>query len=412
MEIHGKYDRGFLKICLYLFDFTRGKARSVVEYTCELKICQQVNALRETGSSFFENKLRKREVKMKFRTARYEDGGAAISTFKYIAKKAGQLILSLFVLSIIVFFLSRLAPGDPLRAYYGEAVERMSTEQLIAAEERLGLDEPLPFQYINWLQNALHGNFGISYQYKQPTIEVISQVFGNTLTLTMASFILIFVLGLLLAAFCVRHEGKSIDRAIRKAGVATGSIPEFFVAMILILIFAVNLGILPQSGAQTLTLQGSNAEPVIMEQILDRLLHMILPVSAMVISHLWYCAYLMRNRLSDEVGKEYVLMCRAKGLSEKQIIYKHCLKNIMPSCISIMVIFLPHLLGGTYIIEMVFSYPGIGKLAMESAQYHDYNMLMLICLITGAMVIIANMVAQVINEKLDPQIKEERGRML
>ncbi len=105
-------------------------------------------------------------------------------------------------------------------------------------------------------------------------------------------------------------------------------------------------------------------------------------------------------------------MLKVKGLSERQIIYRHCLKNIMPACVSIMAIFLPHLLGGAYVVEMVFSYPGMGKLAVESAQYHDYNMLMLVCLITGAMVIIANMAAQIINEKLSPEMKEERGQIL
>lgn len=170
----------------------------------------------------------------------------------------------------------------------------------------------------------------------------------------------------------------------------------------LILIFAVGLGVLPQSGVVSLG-DGS---------FTDRILHLILPVSAIVLSHTWYCAYLMRNRLSDEVRREYVLLCRVKGVSERRILYRHCLRNIMPSAVSIMAIFLPHLIGGTYVVELVFSYPGMGKLGMESAQYHDYNMLMLVCLITGAAVIIVNMLAQMINERLAPDIKEERGRLL
>ena len=324
------------------------------------------------------------------------------STAKYIGKKAVQLVLSLVVLSLIVFFVSRWAPGDPLKAYYGEAVERMSTEQLAAAEERLGLNDPLIVQYIDWAGNALKGDFGISYQYKQPAADVIGQVFGNTAALAIISFILIFALGLLLAVFCVRREGKTIDKIICRIGVATNSIPEFFVALILILIFAVGLGILPQSGANSIGAAGLG----------DRLIHLIIPVGAIVISHLWYCTYLMRNKLSDELTKEYTLMLKVKGLSESQIIYKHCLKNIMPACISIMAIFLPHLLGGAYVVELVFSYPGLGKLGVQSAQYHDYNMLMLVCLITGAMVITTNIVAQIINEKLSPEIKEERGRII
>ena len=316
------------------------------------------------------------------------------STGTYILKKAGQLILTLLMLSILVFLVSRLAPGDPLKAYYGESVEKMSVAQLEDARERLGLNDSLAAQYIKWVGGALRGDFGISYIYKQPATQVVADVYQNTVRLAGASFALIFILGLFLAIYCVRHEGKPIDRLICKVGVAANSIPEFFVALILILIFSVSLGILPQSGAHSL---GGG----------QTLLHLALPVGAIVISHLWYCAYLMRNKLSDEVRKEYILLCRAKGLSERQIIYRHCLKNIMPAVISIMAIFLPHLLGGAYVVEMVFSYPGLGELGVESAQYHDYNMLMLISLLTGAAVVLANMMAQVINEKLDPRIKYE-----
>lgn len=324
------------------------------------------------------------------------------NTVKYAAKKAVQLILSIVVLSIIVFFVSRLAPGDPLKAYYGEAVERMSVQQLEAARDRLGLDDSLIEQYLKWADGSLHGDFGISYQYKQPAADIIAHVFGNTMLLTGISFVLILVLGLLLAIFCVRHEERPIDRIICKLGIAANSIPEFFISLLLVMIFSAGLGLLPHSGA--VSVGGGGAA--------DRIVHLILPVAAIVVSHLWYCAYLMRNKLSDEISKEYVQLCRVKGLTERQIIYRHCLKNIMPSVVSIMAIFLPHLLGGAYVVEIVFSYPGMGKLGVESAQYHDYNMLMLVTLITGAIVITANIIAQIINEKLAPEITEERGQML
>ena len=326
----------------------------------------------------------------------------APGTIKYIIKKALQLIISLAVLSLIVFMASRLSPGDPLRSYYGESVERMSSTQLEAAEHRLGLDRPLISQYVTWLGNALHGNMGISYKYKQPVMDVIADVYGNTLALTAISFVLIAVLGMLLAIYCARREGSLADRIICKIGTAANSVPEFFAALILILIFAVKLGLLPQSGVTSAGGEGA----------WDRILHLILPVTAIVISHLWYCAYLMRNRLSDEMSREYVLMCKANGLTERQTVYRHCVRNILPSSVSIMAIFLPHLLGGTYVVEMVFSYPGMGQLGLESAQYHDYNMLMTVCLITGAVVIAAGMAAQVINEKLAPDTGDDRGQMI
>ena len=315
----------------------------------------------------------------------------------YLLKKTGQLLLTLFILSLIVFFISRLAPGEPLKAYYGESVEKMSLQQLEQARERLGLNDSLLTQYIRWGAGAVKGDFGISYIYKQPALQVVSQVYKNTLLLAGVSFVLIFVLGLLLAIFCVQHEGRPVDRIICKIVVGTNSITEFFVALILILIVSVSLGLLPQSGAHSLEGGGT-------------LEHLILPVSAIVISHLWYCAYLMRSKLSEEVRKEYILLCKVKGLTQRQIIWRHCMRNILPAVVSIMAIFLPHLLGGAYIIEMVFSYPGLGKLGVESAQYHDYNMLMLVSLITGASVIAANMLAQIMNEKLDPRFKHEEIR--
>ncbi len=319
-----------------------------------------------------------------------------------IAGKAGQLVLSLFALAIVTFLVSRLAPGDPMRAYYGDSLERMSAEQIARAREMLGLDDSLPVQFFRWMQHALQGDFGISYQYKQPAADVIGQVAGNTFLLTGVSFVMIFLVALAAALFCVLHEGSWMDRWIQRIGVALGSIPEFFMAMLLIVLVAGTWQLLPMSGAESVGGGG----------FADRLEHLVLPAATLIITHFWYCAYLIRARLSEEAEKDYVLLCRGKGMTRSQAIRRHCIRNIMPSAISIMAIFLPHLLGGAYVIEMVFSYPGLGRLGVESAQYHDYNMLMLIALITGIVVICANIIAQIISETLDPRIREERGRML
>jgi len=310
--------------------------------------------------------------------------------------------LSLLVLCILTFVISRVAPGDPLRAYYGDALERMNPEQIANAEEKLGLNDSILTQFIRWVGQLFHGDMGISYQYKQPVVDVIGQVGFNTFLLTAVSFIVIFILGLLAAVLCVEHEDGAIDRMIRRVGVAFGSVPEFFMAILLLVILSAKLGWLPMSGA--FSIGGGGAA--------DRAIHLVLPVLALVLTHFWYCGFLMRARLSEEVSKDYVLLCKGKGLTENQVIWRHCIKNIMPSALSIMAIFLPHLLGGAYVVEMVFSYPGLGKLGMESAQYHDYNLLMIIVLITGTVVILANMIAQSISEGLDPRIKEERGQMI
>lgn len=318
--------------------------------------------------------------------------------------RAGGLIIkcigSIFLLSILVFTISRMAPGDPLRSYYGDRVEKMSVEEREQAEEKLGLRESIPVQYARWFAGALHGDFGISYKYKMDVKEVIAMRLGNTLLLGGLGFVLIFVLALLLGLFCAWKEEKVIDRAICTIGTVTSCIPEFWLSLLLILLFAVYLGWLPSAGAYTI---GRENDPG------DRVRHLILPLIVVVLGHLWYYAYLLRNRLLEEVRQDYVLLARMKGLSGIQVLCRHCLRNALPSYLSMMAIALPHILGGTYVVETVFSYPGIGTLVYESARYQDYNLLMLLSLLTGALVIFCNMLAQILNERLDPRMRAGRG---
>ena len=137
----------------------------------------------------------------------------------------------------------------------------------------------------------------------------------------------------------------------------------------------------------------------------NRVHHLVLPMTIVVLEHLWYYAYMIRNKLLEETRADYVLLGKSKGLSKRQILFGHCLRNILPTYISIMAISVPHVLGGTYIVEKVFSSPGIGTLSLESAQYHDYNLLMMLCMMTGIVVIFCNILGQIINERIDPRIK-------
>lgn len=317
--------------------------------------------------------------------------------FVYYGKKTLVFLLSVFLLSAAVFFVSRLAPGDPLVSYYGERAEKMSAEEREWAMQKLGLDEPLPVQYLKWVKNALHGEFGISFKYKQDVTEVIGARIGNTLILGGIGFLCIFAGSLLLGILCAWKEDRWLDKLLCKVGTVSSCIPEFWFALVLILIFSVNLQLLPSSGAYTIGKE---------HDFTDRVLHLILPLTIVTIEHLWYYAYMVRNKLLEEVRADYVLLAKSKGLPKKRIVFRHCLRNIMPAYFSIMAIAVPHILGGTYIVETVFSYPGIGTLSYESARYHDYNLLMLLCIISGILVIFFNMLSQIINEHIDPRMKE------
>ena len=175
------------------------------------------------------------------------------STFKYALCRIAEMILILLILSMIVFALSRLCPGDPLRSWYGDGVDRMSAEQKASARESLGFEKPLPVQYGIWLKDLAHGELGLSYKYKRPVAEVIRGVLANTIVFGLTAYIMTFVLAFRLGRLSAKREGTKLDRFICKAGVISGNIPVFFLSLICILIFAVNLRILPTGG---LTLTG------------------------------------------------------------------------------------------------------------------------------------------------------------
>lgn len=312
-------------------------------------------------------------------------------------RKLGMFLFSIFLLSLIVFYISRLAPGDPLLSFYGGQAERMSPAQQEWARERLGLNAPITVQYVRWLKGALQGNFGISYQYKRDVLEITGERMGNTLLLGGSGFILIFVLALLLGAVCVWREGKLLDWLICRAGTLVSCIPEFWLSLLLILVFSVWLRLLPSSGAYSAKGGGLS----------DRLCHLALPLAVLLMSHLWYYAYLVRSRLLSEARQDYVLLAKSKGLSRRKILFGHCLRGILPSYLSLMAISVPHILGGTYIVEMVFSYPGIGTLAYESARYQDYNLLMLLCLLSGSLVIFCSLLGEEIGCLLDPRMRRQ-----
>lgn len=312
-----------------------------------------------------------------------------------LLRRIFALLLSLLLLSVAVFYIARLTPGDPLVSYYGDRTEKMSPEERAWAMDKLGLNQPIHVQYLRWAQGALKGDFGVSFKYKQDVLSVISARVGNTLLLGGIGFLLTFSLALLLGALCAWFEDRLPDRILCRAGTFISCIPEFWLSLMLILIFAVSLRWLPSSGAYSVDGGGLG----------DRARHLILPLCVVVIEHLWYYAYMIRNKLLEEMRADYVLLARAKGIPRRQVMFRHCLRNALPAYLSIMAISVPHILGGTYIVEMVFSYPGLGTLSYESARYKDYNLLMVLCMLSGATVILCNLLSQIINERIDPRIR-------
>lgn len=321
--------------------------------------------------------------------------GPVFSTSSKIGAAVFQLCLSMAVLSVVVFFIASYAPGDPLQAYYGETFDRLSPAEMEAARHRLGLDGPVYEQYMTWLYGAIHGDFGFSLKYRQPVSAIIAAFGVNTLLLGVLSYAVLFALALVLALGCTLYEGTWVDTCICRIGTVFYYIPAFWLGLVCILLFSVNLGWFPGSGAYS---PGQGAH------IGNRLSHMVLPVMTIVMSHVWYYAYLLRSRFLDEVRQEYVLFAKMKGFTRWKILWRHCLPNVLPTLVTAMVLSVHHIIGGAYVIEAVFSYPGLGSLAIESAKYHDYNLLMVICLVTGLFVMATGILGQSLNDRLVKRI--------
>ena len=308
-----------------------------------------------------------------------------------------HFLISMLVLSMLLFGMSRLAPGDPLVSWYGERVQKMSAEERMQAEARLGLNEPIPVQYVRWLKNALNGEFGISYKYKTDALLVIRERAGNTLLLGGTAFLLTAVLSILLGVFCASRENRLSDRLICRLGTVLDCVPQFWLSLLLIFWFSVTLRWLPASGAYS---AGKEADTP------DRLRHLILPLTVAVLSHLWYYAYMIRNLMTEELKADYVLWARARGVGRRRILFRYCLMNILPSYLSILAVSMPHLVGGTYLIEVVFSYPGLGTLAYESVRYQDYNLLMLTGMLSGGAVLLADAAGRWFGGRINPKLRQ------
>jgi peptide/nickel transport system permease protein len=318
---------------------------------------------------------------------------------KAIGKSVLLFAAFMLSLSILVFWLARLAPGDPLSAFYGEAAERISEAQRAATMDRLSLDKPLPLQYAAWLRNALSGDFGISLKYRQSVSAVIGSRLVNTLLLGGFSWLLTFLCAIPLGVFCAAREGGLPDRLICRIGTAAGVIPGYFMAMSAIYIFGVRLRLFPTGGAYSIGGGG----------LIDRAAHLILPIGTLILSHLWYYAGTIRNRVAEELGRDYVLLLRVKRISQGRILLLHCLRNALPTLLAAMTASVSHIIAGTYVVETAFGYPGLGTLVFESARHRDYNMLSALTLLTGCLILACSLTGQTLSELFDRRMRHEEA---
>lgn len=315
---------------------------------------------------------------------------------KLILNRVKVLIPMLILISILSFGLLELAPGDPADAYINPL---MSAQDIENIRINMGLDKPVYIRYLSWLKNTLSGNLGISYINHMPVTEQIMEKMGNTFILMGTSLIFSILVAIPLGIFLAVNKNSITSKISSIFNYIGVSIPSFWIGMILISIFSVKFNVFPSGGMHTI---GNDS-------LGDLVKHLVLPVITLGLYNTAIFTNYVEASVSEQLKKQYVVTARAKGLSEKVILFKHVLKNSLTSLVTILGMSIQKLVTGAFVTEVVFSWPGMGRLMIDSIFSRDYTIIMAITMLSALFLILGNLVADILYLLIDPKIKSSKG---
>ena len=298
----------------------------------------------------------------------------------YILKRFGMALLTIFLVIAITFFVMHAIPASPFSS------EKAKSDETIAAlEAKYGFDKPVTVQFINYLKNIAHGDFGLSTKWIGSTvIDLIMGGFGYSARLGLCAAAMAIVAGVVLGALAALQRGKLLDKIIQVVTTALVSMPNFVIATLLLIVFALNL-----KWAPTMATQPGG---------------MVLPAVSLSLYPMAYVTRLERSAMLDVLGQDYIRTARAKGLKNKKVIFKHALKNSMGPVITYAGPMMAYILTGSMVVENIFSVPGLGRLFVNSMLRTDYMMIMGITIFLAVMIILMNFLADVLYKVMDPRI--------
>ena len=325
-----------------------------------------------------------------------------MAKLSYIGKRLLKAVAVLLAIAVLNFLMIRLAPGDPASVIAGEAgaADEMFMAQL---REEFGLDRPLPEQLFVYVRTLASFDLGYSYRNKRTVASMIGDRLPATLLVTVTAFLFALGAGILLGVLAATRVGTWTDSAVTVLALGFYATPLFWVGLMLVLLFSVNLGWLPAFGMETL---GAGYQGV--DRVLDIARHMVLPSLTLGLFYVAIYARLTRASMLEVADQDYVRTARAKGLAEPRIVAAHVLRNAILPVITFAGIQAGQLVGGTIVVETVFAWPGIGRLAFEALLQRDYNTLLGVFFICAVMVVVINLATDLVYALIDPRIEVER----
>lgn len=306
-----------------------------------------------------------------------------IDMLRYICKRIVGVIPTLIIVVTFVFFFVRLIPGDPARQVAGP---QATQEDVELVREQLGLNKPVPVQYVNYLTGLVKGDLGTSLRTKRPVLVEVQGRYMNTVQLTLLSLVWSVIVGVLIGVWSGRHRSKWQDYTGMTVAVSGISMPSFWIGFMLIMIFAVNLRWLPTTGAGSFK-------------------NLILPSITLGVSIAAIIARFTRSSIIEVLKEDYIRTARAKGLKERVVVWKHVFRNSMISVVTVVGLQFGFLLGGSVVTETVFAFPGLGSLLIESVNYRDYPAIQSLILIFSLHFVLINLIVDVLYAVLNPEIQ-------
>ena len=298
---------------------------------------------------------------------------------------------------MVMFGIIHLAPGGPMAIY--AMSPNVDQAELDRIEERLGLNDPLPIQYVRWLKGMLTGDWGLSYKFGRKVAAVLGDRIWPSIQLVGASLIIALVVSVPLGMFSALYRNRFVQY-IANAGAMLGvSVPTFWLGMVILLYFSVRIRIIPSGGMMTIGLEGF--------QLWDRLYHLLPPATVLATLHLAGWSRYVRSSMLEVMGQDYIQTARSKGLAERVVIYRHALKNALLPLVTLVGLQGGRLIGGAMITEVVFAWPGLGRLLAESLSGRGYPVLMASFMLMSVLVVAGNLLADVCYGVIDPRIRLE-----
>lgn len=313
----------------------------------------------------------------------------------YIARRLLQAIPLLFIITVISFLIINLAPGDPVYMFVNP--DQVSKQDLELIRHQLGLDQPLIFRYFIWLASILKGDLGMSFYYARPVSVVLLEALPNTLILALCATIFSFAVAIPAGIISALKRNTVFDYFFSTVSFIGVSLPSFWFGLIMILLFSLKLDWLPTSGMYSLDISGFN--------LVDRIRHLLLPTLVLGMGTMASKMRYMRSAMLEVVRQDYVRTAKAKGLANGVVIGKHALRNALLPVITLLGFIVPSLVGGAAIVETIFGWPGVGRIAVQAAFTRDYPLMMGNLLLTSTMVILGSLLADVLYAVADPRIR-------